>query len=148
MTEQTQALDLLGDPLPEPLPENLRLIHLDQLVGHTILGAFKTRTSHDDGAGFVLVTQTNCWMVIKAENNGSSSDAYAGIDSFVSYPRTPITNYVEPAELLEARCITQAEHDAVVAKEAEEKRQRDEARAQRLRAELQRLEGHSVNGSK
>jgi hypothetical protein len=148
MKTTTQAVDLLGDPLPEPLPENLRLTRLEQLVGHTILGAFESRQSFDNGDSIVLVTQTNCWMVIDADTDGGSSSTYAQIDNHVGYPRKPITDYVEPAELLEARCITQAEHDAVVAKEAEEKRQRDQARADRLRAELRRLEGQSVNGSK
>lgn len=33
--------DLLGDPLPDPLPEGERFTRMEQLVGHTIKAVFE-----------------------------------------------------------------------------------------------------------
>ena len=62
--------DLLGDPLPEPLPCHSRLTDESQLAGHEVRAVFLETSGIWGHAGMVIVTATGCWMTFEAEEDG------------------------------------------------------------------------------
>lgn len=114
--EKTQAHDLLGDPLPEPLPSGERFRYFDQLVGHTILAVFEGMQCARD-ADVVIVTETKCWLAAGAEDDGDSAD----ICVYDTYSQRSLNDYVKAKDLLDSGCINQGEFE--VLRKAEEARE-------------------------
>jgi len=117
---------------------NERLTDLDQLVGETILAAFEYTTNGE----FVLVTENRNWIVLDAEESYSCEESATLIVKRERYgkPET-LDEYVPPHDLLSTGVINAAVYQQLQAKAdaaAEEERQR---KANRLRAELAKLEG-------
>lgn len=92
--------DLLGDPLPDPLPEGERFTRIEQLVGHTVKAVFEDTK----GAQLVIVTDTLCWLPMDADSDGDST--YIAVP-YVGAHRT-LTDFVPATPLFHAGCITQA----------------------------------------
>lgn len=111
--------DLLGDPLPDPLPEGERFTRVEQLVGHTIKAVFEDAK----GAQLVIVTDTLCWLPLNADSDGDSTYISAPYDV---YSKT-LTDFVAAAPLFHSGCISQAaylELKKIEDEDAEVRRQR------------------------
>lgn len=104
--------DLLGDPLPDPLPEGERFTRMEQLVGHTIKAVFEDTTR----AQLVIVTDTLCWIPLNADGDGDST--YISVP-YVGFQKG-LTDFVPAGPLFHSGCITQADY-------AELKKVEDEA---------------------
>ena len=147
--------DLLGDPIPEPLPENIQLFDIADLKGHTI------RAAIDYGHGryhadIVLVTATGCWLALEAEVDGCGDDSAEVKVVRKNWRAETITlhDYVNADTLFNEGCITASERTHLLGVEAERRKQNAADRAQRLRAEAERTEreaglvpAQSSNGS-
>lgn len=97
--------DLLGDPLPDPLPEGERFTELSQLVGHTVQAVFDNNYRlRGRGVEAVIVTQTKCWVPLSAEHDYES--AFLRV---VRYGAHTLHDFVRAKDLLDTGCITQAE---------------------------------------
>ena len=136
--------DLLGDPIPEPLPDGVRLNDSSELHGHTILAVFESPGGRY-ASDMVIVTATRCWIVFRAEVDGYANDESAYINVKHSYihrgdPET-LHDYVSARELLQSNCIQQAEYVRLKALEDQRENEVKAKRAARLRSELAQLEG-------
>jgi len=129
------ALDLLGDPLPEPLPHNSRLTSEDELVGHEIRAVFLNTQGTYGFAGMVIVTATGCWIALDCEQDGD--DAYLTVErpSLHGEP-VALTGYVPANQLRATNCVSEAEFTRLSAIEAAAKEQEKARRVARLRAQL------------
>lgn len=138
MTEQKTEHDLLGDPMPAPLPSGEQLRYFDQLVGHTILAVFEGSlcAPHVD---VVIVTETKCWLVAHADHDGDS--AFIVVKDYGLHHS--LSHYVKAKDLFDAACINQGEFD--VLRKAEEAREAVERERQKnqLRRQLESLENAS-----
>lgn len=138
------STDLLGDPLPDytpELPRNEQFSDFIQLVGHTIKAVFDPPTGGQRSADLVVVTETGCWIAAEAATDGCGEDsAYLNVKSS-HIGVGVISDYCSASELLSAGVISQAEHDLLAKQEADRKAMAAQLRAERLRAELKRLEG-------
>lgn len=138
MSEQKTEHDLLGDPMPAPLPSGERLRYFDQLVGHTILAVFEGSMCAPD-VDVVIVTETKCWLGAHADHDGDS--AYIVVND--AYNHNSLSHYVKANDLFDAACINQGEFD--VLRKAEEAREAVERERQKnkLRRQLESLENAS-----
>ena len=133
-------VDLLGEPLPEPLPMNTRLTSFDQLIGHTIKAAFTETFAYFD-TSLVLVTETGCWLTADAENGWLEEPASLVVGYDYQAPEAEtLSHFVCPFDLLNAGCISSSEYQQLKALEDERNAKQREKTASRLRAELVRLE--------
>lgn len=134
-----QTHDLLGDPLPEPLPEGVRLTDIHELAGHTIKAVFEGMECKQP-ADLVIVTETRCWMALQAVEDGPDN-TFIG-DSYGT--SSNLGDFVAATDLLQAGCITGDEH--VVLKAAEDKTKAEEQarHAAYYRRKLAELEGNKA----
>lgn len=140
---QMPETDLLGDPIPEPLPEGKRFNDVSELIGHTILAVFDSPSGRRR-CEMVIVTATRCWVALDAQTDGCGEDsAYINVLCERHYGREKevLHDFVPAWELLQAGCISQTDYHYL--KGIEDKREQDAkaARAASLRAEADRLEG-------
>lgn len=136
--------DLLGDPLPEPLPSNSRLQSMDELIGHEVRAMFDETRGIHGSAALVIVTATGCWLALDIEGYGID-DAY--VTATRDYSSTPVelVGYVPAAQLLAANCVTDAEYRRLKALEDEHAEVERQRKANHLRRQLAELEG-KANG--
>lgn len=130
---------VMQDP-PEPLPARIRLTDEDQLAGHTI------KAVYDGHGSMTFVTDTLCWLTVKAEGDSDCCDP----DHYITVERD---NYYGPGPapagierdiknvrwLREHGILTKAEADLVQQRQDEEERERNIQRANRLRREADAL---------
>jgi hypothetical protein len=136
------STDLLGDPLPEPLPANQQLTDVDQLQGHSILAVFDLPNGRYQ-ADLVIVTESGCWLVMNAEVDGCGEDAASiAVVRHRGYTtnQRDLSDYVSANELLRAGVINTGEHARLRAMEQEREAAKNAETAARLRAQLARLE--------
>lgn len=133
--------DLLGDPLPEPLPSNSRLTDEDQLIGHEVRGVFINTRGTYGHAAMVIVTATGCWMVFDIDGV-ARDDASITVDAG-HYQREPVEliGYVRSFDLLHANCVTEPEYRRLVALEEAHAVTERQRKANHLRQQLAELEG-------
>lgn len=131
-------IDLLGDPVAEPLPAGERLRYFDQLVGHKILAVFEG-TECEPYEDVVIVTETKCWLTAQAEHDGDS--AYIVVSN--SYRERNLSDYVKAKRLLETGCINQGEYEVLSKAEAEKEAVKRERIANHLRQQLAELEARA-----
>ena len=131
----TPRLDLLGDPLPEPLPEGQQFFHIDQLVGHTIKAAFDSPDGHAE-ADIILVTETNCWIALRADE--AETPYINVVRGYGSDMR--LSSFVSASELLRTGCIGTPEFNALFAEENAQRLAENTRRAKQLREQADRLE--------
>lgn len=140
MTEP--LLDLLGDELPEPLPQGLQLTDWRQLTGHKILAAIDEPGGRRQ-ADMLIITETNCWMALKTESDGDEcGGARVSVVSDGTYhgqTAAVFTDFASAAILFATGCITQPAYahlkeieDAAKAKESAEQAARFRRRADEL----------------
>ena len=134
--------DLLGDPLPEPLPTNSRLTSVEQLIGHEIRGTYMATTGIWGYAGLVLVTATGCWITFDTEDDGD--EHYIGVTTEYSGKAVELVGYVPAETLFLDECISGAEFARFEAMEKEHAIVEKERKANRLRRELAALEGDAA----
>lgn len=132
-------IDLLGDPVAEPLPAGERLRYFDQLVGHKILAVFEG-TECEPHVDVVIVTETKCWLTAHAERDGDS--AYIVISG--SYRENNLSDYVKAKRLLDAGCINAGEYDVLSKAEAEKEASERERKANHLRQQLAELDARAL----
>lgn len=133
-------VDLLGDPLPKPLPMNTRLTEFDQLVGRTIKAAFTETFAYFD-TSLVLVTETGCWLTANAENGMYEEPASLSVGYEYSLPSAKtLDDFVCPLDLLNAGCISSSEYQQLKVLQDERNAKQRDRTAALLRAELARLE--------
>jgi hypothetical protein len=132
--------DLLGDPLPEPLPENIQLTDWDQLTGHTIKAAIDI-CSGRRRAEVVLVTATNCFLALEVEPEDCDSaelkvvrGPYGGGEGY------NLHDFVSADMLHTYGCISDSVRNHLRTVESERKKKQAADRAARLRADAERTE--------
>lgn len=135
------GVDLLGDPLPDPLPSNSRLLYEDELRGHEIRAVFMDTLGIYGQASMVMVTATGCWIVFDAEADSEGvtikiDRPYSGTAKAVE-----LIGYVPAQQLLDANCISTAEFARLKAIEDEDAAAKKATRANHLRNQLAELEG-------
>lgn len=132
--------DLLGDPLPDPLPTNSRLTDEDQLIGHEVRGVFINTRGTYGHAAMVIVTATGCWMVFDIDGV-ALDDASITVDAG-HYQRGPVEliGYVRSFDLLHSNCVTEPEYRRLAALEREHEETERLRKANHLRQQLAELE--------
>lgn len=130
-------LDLLGDPLPEPLPSGERLRYWNDLVGHTIIAAFEDFRKDRNDIDILLVTETKCWIAGAATHDGFEDAPYLEVVT----RGDSLHDFVTAQRLLDANCINPSEFAELQKAEDTQDAARNEQIANRLRRELARLEG-------
>lgn len=130
--------DLLGDPIPEPLPSGERFRYFDQLVGHTILAVFEDSrcAPHVD---VVIVTDTKCWLVAHADHDGDS--AFIVVNDYGH--QKSLNDYVKAKDLMDTGCINQGEYEVLRKVEEEREAVARERQKNLLRRQLESLENAS-----
>lgn len=145
-----QHTDLLGDPLPDPLPEGERLTDVDQLVGHTIKAVFERPRCgpHFLSADLVLVTETRCWITfeISSDDDDASLEVSGGYHLGLK-PQASLSDYVGADELLRGGCIHAAEHAVLKAEEVKLEEEEKAKKAAFYRRRLEELEGKQPNAT-
>lgn len=138
------ALDLLGDPLPEPLPQNLHLTDISELVGHTIKAAIENPNGRRQ-VDFLIVTETNCWIAFDGEPGDDDESAFARIvgPGYGNTKPTALSDFACPLALKNHGCISESEYTYLQEKDDENKRLANVAYAARLRAHAARLEAEA-----
>lgn len=135
--------DLLGDPLPEPLPANLQLQDADELTGHSILAVFDSPNGRYQ-VDLVIVTATGCWLALEAETDGCGEDSASiqNVGRYRRYSTEPalLSDYVSAKELLRAGVINSGEHERLRAVEKEREAEENARKVGRLRQQLAMLE--------
>jgi hypothetical protein len=127
--------DLLGDPIPEPLPSNKHL-RWDELIGHTI------RAVIEDPAGqrqtdVLIITETNCFLSISAEVvDEDEATISTGHYSYGSPSLRTLSEFASAQELWDVSAINGGEYQ--VLKEAEERR-KSEQKAKEIQLAEERL---------
>lgn len=118
---------------------NTRLRQLADLVGETILATFDNYDTKDGHV--VIVTDTFNWLVLDAEADGCGEDPSVEVVRGFEGDDKVLADFVSPGDLFQAGCINADVHR--VLQEKEDARQKELAmqRANRLRAELAKLEG-------
>lgn len=132
--------DLLGDPLPEPLPSNSRLQNMEELIGHEVRAMFDDTRGIYGHAALVIVTATGCWLVLDIEGYGLD-DAYVTAERDYSATPVELIGYVPSDQLLAANCITDAEYRRLKALEEQHAETERQRKANQLRRQLAELEG-------
>ncbi|MEJ1934500.1 hypothetical protein WDZ92_30250 [Nostoc sp. NIES-2111] len=132
--------DLLGDPLPEPLPSNSRLTRMSDLVGHEVRAVFDETQGTYGHAAMVIVTATGCWLALDIEGC-DLDDAYISVYSEHNPKPIELIGYVPAAQLLNENCITDAEYRRLKVLEDEHAETERQRKANHLRRQLAELEG-------
>lgn len=127
--------------MQEPPRQGERLTNWKDLEGETILAVFEDYETKDGET--VFVTDTLCWLVIAAENDGYCGEDDLSIhvidDQFGKQPKM-LSDFVHADFLFEKGCITHAAHAELKAREEAAKAASTKERINRLRAEAARLE--------
>lgn len=131
--------DILGDPIPEPLPSGERFRYFEQLVGHKILAVFEDSlcASHVD---MVIVTETKCWLVAHADHDGDSAFIVVNDEG---YYQKSLNDYVKAKDLMDSGCINQGEYEVLRKVEKEREAVTRERQKDLLRRQLESLENAS-----
>lgn len=134
------STDLLGDPLPEPLPTNSRLTDEDQLIGHEVRAVFMSTRGTYGYAEMVIVTATGCWLAFHID--GCGEDSSLAVDrGYYHREAIELIGYVPAADLLHRNCVTDSEYRRLLAVEEEQKETERQRKANQLRQQLAALEG-------
>lgn len=128
-----QHTDLLGDPLPEPLPANQHL-HWHELVGHTIKAVIEDPAGIKE-ADVLIITETNCFLPVRAIPEDQDTASISTGQGFFSSP-SALSEWASARELLDAGAINAGEYQAL--KEAEDRR-KAEAKARQIKLTEERL---------
>jgi hypothetical protein len=122
------------------LDQEIQLRDIDDLVGHTIKAVIEHPMGKRD-VDIVLVTETGCWLALKAE--GGSFDEAPTIETEPYYGGTdiPLSDYLSAGDALRHGLINQATYEVLKEKEREEEEAAKKAKADRLRRQLAELEG-------
>lgn len=136
------STDLLGDPLPEPLPTNSRLTDEEQLIGHEIRAVFCSTSGTYGHADMVIVTATGCWIVFEIDGSAiDDAELYVDRGRYISGTPTELIGYVSASDLLHANCVTDSEYRRLRALEDEHAETERQRKANHLRQQLAELEG-------
>lgn len=125
-----------------PLDQDCQIRDWDELVGHTIKAVIESPLGKRNVSA-VIITETGCWMAIDADG-GSLHDEkpYALIDPpYHGGGDIPLDQYLSANDLLRAGLINQATYQLLKEKEDQEAAAAKKAKAERLRKQLQELEG-------
>ena len=136
-------IDLLGDPLPEPIPSNEQLTEWHELVGHTIKAVINCPTS-DHKLDAILITETNCWMGLVAETDSFGNDrpTLQIVGERYQDPRS-LSAFASAQELKSAACINEEQFQHLKASEVAAKKKLASAQAVRYRAQADQLEAEA-----
>jgi len=132
--------DLLGDPLPEPLPSNSRLTRMSDLVGHEVRAVFDDTQGTYGHAAMVIVTATGCWLALDIEGY-NLDDAYISVVAEHNPKPIELIGFVPASYLLNEDCISDAEYRRLKALEEEHEEVQRQRKANHLRQQLAELEG-------
>lgn len=125
--------------MQDPPRTGERLSDLTDLVGETILAAF----DQNDNGEWVLVTENHNWIVLEAEGGAFEEAPYLRVAT-EPYHRTgkeTLADFVRPRDLLNAGAINAAVYAELQATADTKEKAERERKADRLRAELAKLEG-------
>jgi hypothetical protein len=127
--------DLLGDPIPEPLPSNKHL-RWDELAGHTIKAVIEDPAGQRQ-SDVLIITETNCFVTISADVvDGDEARISTGHYFYGSSPSPTLSEFASAKELFAAHAINGGEYQAL--KEAEERR-KAEYKAKQVQLAEERL---------
>lgn len=126
--------------MQDPPRTGERLVDFADLVGETILAAF----DNTENGEFVLVTENRNWIVLDADDDGFGDSApYLKVihEPYHRPDKQVLSDFVRPRELLNAGVINAAVYQELQAKADEAAEVERQRKANRLRAELAKLEG-------
>lgn len=137
---KSPCVDLLGDPLPEPLPSNERLTSIHDLAGHEVRAVFEGTSGTYGHAALVIVTATGCWLALDV---GGYSFEECQIEVIAQYSSKPIelVGFVRADDLRRKNCISDAEYTRLRRLEQEHKEIERQRKANHLRQQLAEIEG-------
>ena len=130
----------------ETLPHGKRLTDPDQLVGHEIKAVCAFPNGElAYGSELVIVTQTNCWLVLRAEA-GYTREEGADITTVRDHKayrgeQEQLSDWLDAEEMRRLGLINNGEYEVIKAKEDERQNAKKQRKADGLRKELAELEG-------
>jgi hypothetical protein len=134
-----QNLDLLGEPLPDPLPENQEFRSWEQLVGHTIKAVIES-PSGKRRCDALIVTETRCYLAVIAEPEDDEvahltipSNSYGSKESCLS-------DWASAQQLLRENCISKNEFDVMRAQEVAAAKALHDRQLEQAKARVRALE--------
>ena len=131
--------NLLGDPLPKPLPMNAHLTQWSQLVGHTVKAVIDAPCGKEL-CDALIITDGNCWLALEAESNSTGEGTLEIIGRGYSTAPRFISDYASATELFEVGAVSQSEFAILDSAEKARKAKNTADQVARLRAQAARLE--------
>lgn len=123
------------------LDQDTQIRDFDDLVGHTIKAVIEQPMGKRE-ADVVIVTETGCWIALKAEGGSYDEAPTLEIDQpYYGGKEVTLGDYLSAADALHSGLINQATFELLRAKELQEKEAEKKAKADRLRKQLAELEG-------
>ena len=123
------------------LDQDCQLRNWESLVGHTVKAVIQSPAGKRDVSA-VIITETGCWMALSADGGyESAQDVEIDRPTFGSDPDIPLNRYVSATDMWRAGLINQATYRLLKEAEEEEKAAERKAKEDRLRKQLQELEG-------
>lgn len=128
---------------PAPLPRDIRLTNIEDLVGHTITAVIDAPRGARVSIDALIVTETGCWMTLEARPD-DDEHAHLVTSTGRSYLKDELqdalVNFASPDELQAAGLISAAQA-AALTEQLEAERQKERARrVLALRAQADRIE--------
>lgn len=135
---------LTPSPDEKPLPEGKRLPDFNSLAGHTIKAVVvHPRGSRAPDGSVIIITETDCWVVIYAPPGGEER-SYLEVCSPITSTDDPLSDFLTPDELFQHNLISHAQHQYAKEKEAEERKLRAKKQADELRRRAAAIESGEV----
>ena len=123
------------------LDQDCQLRTWESLVGHTVKAVIQSPAGKRDVSA-VIITETGCWMALDADGGSYYEKPYVEIDPpHLSGPDIPLNRYVSATDMWSAGLINQATYRLLKGAEEKEEAAERKAKADRLRKQLQELEG-------
>lgn len=124
-----------------PLDQDCQIRDWEGLVGHTIKAVIQSPAGALDVSA-VIITETGCWMALDADGGSYEEKPYVEIHPpYGGGQDIPLDRYVSATDMWQAGLINQSTHQMLRAKEEEKEAAERKVKADRLRKQLQELEG-------
>ena len=134
--------ELIGQMQSEA-PGGTRVTRWHEMEGKTVRAVIELpagRKARDVAA--LIVFEDDCWATLIATSNGTCDDDGASLELTQGYyggPDKPLTDYLHPNELLQARMVNQGQYEYLLQQLADAEKADKAARRVRLLAEAEKL---------
>ena len=124
-------------------PSGTRVTRWHEMEGKTVRAVIECpagRKARDVAA--VVIFEDDCWATLVATNNGSCDDEGASLELTQGYyggQDKPLTDYLHPNELLQARMVNHAQYEYLLGRLADAEKADKASRRAFLLAEAEKL---------